>query len=179
MHQNLFLTGDIHFIDFDRKIRFGHCRVLTMKKENKKKKPKQPPQQLRRSSRHKGERSKKWNAATHNDAVDGDCDYDYDYDYDDVEEQQLRTTLAKDGYTIHDMSADGNCLFRAISDQVYDDAGMNHALVRGRICQYLASHKLDFQYFLVFAEDNDSDDDEEDNDANNFEDYMYGFIIEL
>ena len=152
-----------------------------MKKENKKKKPKQPPQQLRRSSRHKGELSTKRNAPTHNDAVDGDCDYDYDYDYDydDVEEQQLRTTLAKDGYTIHDMSADGNCLFRAISDQVYDDAGMNHVLVRGRICQYLASHQLDFQYFLVFAEDNDSDDDEEDNDANNFEDYMYGFIIEL
>lgn len=48
---------------------------------------------------------------------------------------------------IRDVSNDGNCLFRAVSDQLYgsEDA---HLKLRERACDYLVEHKDHYQYFI-------------------------------
>jgi OTU domain-containing protein 3 len=64
------------------------------------------------------------------------------------------------------MAADGNCLFRALSDQLFYDYGNHHVDVRDEIVDYMVEHKDDFVVFLVL---NDKDSDEE--DAEDFEAY--------
>lgn len=90
------------------------------------------------------------------------------------------------------MAADGNCLFRALSDQVspkhrvscdsrattspagsdssviklYSDYGNRHEQVRCEICDLLEKHKEDFSMFLVL------DEEESDEDASDFETYV-------
>jgi hypothetical protein len=71
--------------------------------------------------------------------------------------------------TIMDMDADGNCLFRALSDQLYWDFGSMHADIRSCICDYLEAFEADFSSFLVL----DDEDDEEAKDATDFETYIY------
>jgi OTU domain-containing protein 3 len=68
--------------------------------------------------------------------------------------------------TIADMAADGNCLFRALSDQIYWDYGDNHEEVRSEICDFLALHEEEFSVFLVL------DENEDDEDAADFESYI-------
>ena len=74
-----------------------------------------------------------------------------------------------DGRSIVDMNADGNCLFRSISDQLYEDYGQRHEEVRSEICAYMKEHKDDFAVFLVFE---DEDDKSQDEDAKDFETYL-------
>lgn len=62
------------------------------------------------------------------------------------------------------MAADGNCLFRSLSDQLYHDFGNNHELVRREVCDYLAGHESEFSAFLVL--------DDEDEDASDFTTYV-------
>jgi hypothetical protein len=50
-----------------------------------------------------------------------------------------------------DMDADGNCLFRALSDQLYRDFGNNHDDIRSDICDYLEAFESDFSCFLVYG----------------------------
>jgi hypothetical protein len=64
-----------------------------------------------------------------------------------------------------DMDADGNCLFRALSDQLYRDFGNNHDDIRSDICDYLEAFESDFSCFLVL------DENEQDEDAADFETY--------
>jgi hypothetical protein len=86
---------------------------------------------------------------------------------DDVE---LRDSLAVHGMEIIDISPDGNCLFRSISDQLFGDYGNNHADVRSAICDFMEKNKEDFQVFLVFEDEDDDDQQEE--DAKDFEHYI-------
>lgn len=72
--------------------------------------------------------------------------------------------------TIIDIEADGNCLFRSISDQLYHDFGSNHGEVRDEVCNFLAGHKDDFSLFLVL-DDEDAAANEE--DASDFETYVF------
>ncbi len=65
---------------------------------------------------------------------------------------------------IVEMESDGNCLFRSISHQLYEDFGDNHEEVRNEICDYLEENKVDFEIFLV------PDDDTE--DVMDFDDYV-------
>lgn len=67
---------------------------------------------------------------------------------------------------ITDMAADGNCLFRSLSDQIYWDYGNKHEEVRSDVCDFLALHKDEFSVFLVL------DENEEDEDAADFESYV-------
>jgi OTU domain-containing protein 3 len=67
-----------------------------------------------------------------------------------------------------DMAADGNCLFRSISDQLYWDYGDKHEEVRSEVCDYMAAHEDDFSVFLVL------DENEQDEDAADFESYIAG-----
>lgn len=64
------------------------------------------------------------------------------------------------------MSADGNCLFRSLSDQLYYDYGNNHEEVRSDVCDYMEEYKDDFKHFLVHDEEDD------DEDAADFETYV-------
>lgn len=57
------------------------------------------------------------------------------------------------------MNADGNCLFRALSDQLYGDYGQQHAEVRSEVCDFMADNSDDFKVFLVFEDDNGDNDD--------------------
>lgn len=53
-------------------------------------------------------------------------------------EVQFRERLAKSGYICERMAADGNCLFRALSHQVYGDAD-KHLELRNACCDYMLS----------------------------------------
>ncbi len=48
---------------------------------------------------------------------------------------------------IHDVAGDGNCLFRALADQLYN-APERHAEVRTRIMQHIEAHADDFAPFV-------------------------------
>jgi hypothetical protein len=67
--------------------------------------------------------------------------------------------------TIMDMDADGNCLFRALSDQLYWDFGSMHADIRSDISDYLEAFEEDFSSFLVL--------EDEDEDAADFDSYIH------
>ena len=68
---------------------------------------------------------------------------------------------------IIDMNADGNCLFRALSDQLNLDHGGSHDQIRTDICDYMEENKNDFSVFLVLE-----DDGKEEEDAADFESYI-------
>ncbi|GAX12057.1 OTU domain-containing protein 3 [Fistulifera solaris] len=77
----------------------------------------------------------------------------------------IRKAVEADGTrTIVDMSADGNCLFRALSDQIHGDYGNQHADVRTEVCDFMELHEDDFKVFLIL--------DEDDEDAADFESYI-------
>ena len=87
-----------------------------------------------------------------------------------AEDLKLRASITEDGSKeIIDMQADGNCLFRALSDQLYFDHGAAHEDIRADICHYLQAHETDFCHFLVL-DDEDAPPDEE--DASDFESYV-------
>ena len=67
------------------------------------------------------------------------------------------------------MQADGNCLFRALSDQLYFDHGAAHDDIRTDICHYLQAHESDFCHFLVLDDD---DVPPEEQDALDFASYV-------
>jgi len=64
------------------------------------------------------------------------------------------------------MADDGNCLFRAISDQLYYDYGNRHDEVRSEVCDYLEAREAEFKDFLVL------DETEDDEDAADFASYV-------
>jgi OTU-like cysteine protease/SEC-C motif len=74
----------------------------------------------------------------------------------------------KDGLTIADMAADGNCLFRSLSDQLYADYGNMHEEIRSDICDFMEQNKEDFQLFLVLDDDSCNEGD----DGKDFESYI-------
>lgn len=85
-------------------------------------------------------------------------------DKDDDDDTQFRNQLLNQGHLIHEMNSDGNCLFRSLSDQLYNDNGDEHGAVRSEICDYLERNKDEFQNFLLMNED--------DEDIMNIDDYV-------
>jgi hypothetical protein len=67
---------------------------------------------------------------------------------------------------IIEMVADGNCLFRSISHQLYNDYGQKHDVVRHDICTYLEENEDDFKVYLLLEDSNDGD------DVCDFDDYI-------
>lgn len=93
-------------------------------------------------------------------------------------EDDLRKVIEADGTkSIIEMSADGNCLFRSLSDQLYYDYGNRHVEVRDDVVDYMEDHKDDFVVFLVLDDQDDSDNRDSgsanDNDATDFESYCH------
>lgn len=65
--------------------------------------------------------------------------------------------LESSGLTIRDVSNDGNCFFRAVSDQLYGTEDY-HMKLRERACDYLLLHKEHYRFFV--------------DDEQSFEDYV-------
>eukprot|EP01118_Nematostelium_gracile_P017281 TRINITY_DN7332_c0_g1_i1.p1 TRINITY_DN7332_c0_g1~~TRINITY_DN7332_c0_g1_i1.p1 ORF type:complete len:311 (-),score=68.00 TRINITY_DN7332_c0_g1_i1:70-915(-) len=59
-----------------------------------------------------------------------------------------RELKEKKGLVIRQMASDGNCLFRAISDQIYGDPEM-HDQVRERCMDYMTAERDHFSQFIV------------------------------
>lgn len=70
---------------------------------------------------------------------------------------------------IIEVAADGNCLFRALADQLYYDYGQAHQDIRADICDYLQAYEADFCHFLVL---DDEDAPPEEEDAADFTQYL-------
>ncbi|KAJ0392292.1 hypothetical protein ATCC90586_009246 [Pythium insidiosum] len=59
----------------------------------------------------------------------------------------MRKRLAAIGCKLHEVDADGNCLFRALGDQLYGDQ-QQHAEIRKRVVDYIESKRDDFEPFM-------------------------------
>ncbi|KAF4032050.1 OTU-like cysteine protease domain-containing protein [Phytophthora infestans] len=69
------------------------------------------------------------------------------YVVDDDALKLMRRKLADVGCKLHEVEADGNCLFRALADQLYGDQHQ-HEDVREKIVSYLEQHRDDFEPFM-------------------------------
>ncbi|GAA93933.1 uncharacterized protein L969DRAFT_92162 [Mixia osmundae IAM 14324] len=94
------------------------------------------------------------------------------------QERSLSTTLKRLGlYAAHTLG-DGNCLFRALSDQLWGDP-VWHAHIRQQVCDYLAEHK---SRYALFVDDTDAKRPEtafEDHVADMRESGTYGSHLEI
>ena len=61
--------------------------------------------------------------------------------------QTLLQQLAPLNLTVTDVKADGNCMYRAFSLQLFGNPEQ-HELVRNQICTYVESHEDDFAPFV-------------------------------
>lgn len=77
---------------------------------------------------------------------------------------EFRRTLQDGSKTIKEMESDGNCLFRSLSDQLYNDYGKRHEQVRCEICDFLEANEDKFAAFLFL--------DEDEEDVCKFEEYV-------
>ena len=80
---------------------------------------------------------------------------------DDENFQKFSNQLAKIGLELRDITSDGNCCFRALSDQMSGNENL-HLDYRKRVCQYMRENKEEFEPFVVAL----IADDEEDNNSN-------------
>ncbi|GAA5923349.1 hypothetical protein JCM3775_007511 [Rhodotorula graminis] len=64
-----------------------------------------------------------------------------------LEERVLSSQLKDAGLYAANILGDGNCLFRALSDQLYGSPSM-HQAIRTEICNYLASHPDKYRLFV-------------------------------
>jgi OTU domain-containing protein 5 len=56
-------------------------------------------------------------------------------------ENQFRRVMALKGWKIKEMEGDGNCLFRAVSDQIYNGDQSHYDLIRQYCMDYIQSEK--------------------------------------
>jgi len=62
--------------------------------------------------------------------------------------------VEKLGLTLKDVAGDGNCLFRAIGDQIEGNPG-RHMYFRGEICDFIDNNRFDFEPFVEDDQDFD------------------------
>ena len=110
----------------------------------------------RQSQKHKNEKSNRGNHSSNKNSV---------YTKSDLE---FRRQIEANGYGIREMNADGNCMFRSLSDQLYCDFGLRYfSDVREEVVQYLEDHEDEFKFFVV-----DDDGNEDDDFSASFQDYL-------
>ena len=78
---------------------------------------------------------------------------------DDRNFEVFSTQLAKLGLQLRDVTGDGNCCFRALSDQMIGNESQ-HLDFRKRVCQYMKQNRDEFEPFIAALID-----DEDENDA--------------
>ena len=71
------------------------------------------------------------------------------------DEKKFLSILALEGLRVQEQLSDGNCLFRSIADQVYNDAN-KHFELRELTISYMKQHE---EYFKLFIEDDEPFDD--------------------
>eukprot|EP00569_Conticribra_weissflogii_P020162 CAMPEP_0171432182 /NCGR_PEP_ID=MMETSP0881-20121228/7731_1 /TAXON_ID=67004 /ORGANISM="Thalassiosira weissflogii, Strain CCMP1336" /LENGTH=413 /DNA_ID=CAMNT_0011952597 /DNA_START=136 /DNA_END=1373 /DNA_ORIENTATION=+ len=76
----------------------------------------------------------------------------------------LRQLRKERGLELYPVEGDGNCLFRAISLQVYGDENM-HGEARKRILDFMEREEDHFRNFVVADDDAEEDDDDDDDDG--------------
>ena len=60
-------------------------------------------------------------------------------------ENNFRRVLALKGMKIKEIEGDGNCLFRAISDQIYQGDQSHHDLIRQACMDYIENEREFFE----------------------------------
>ena len=63
---------------------------------------------------------------------------------DPIFQQAMKNQL---GFEIREIGDDGNCLFRAVADQVYGNQNL-HGLIRDKCCNYMEMHREKFKEFI-------------------------------
>ncbi|KAL9187297.1 hypothetical protein ACHAXT_001400 [Thalassiosira profunda] len=97
----------------------------------------------------------------------------------DDDDDKFRNTLLDQGHAIREMNADGNCLFRSLSDQLYDDAGAKHDVVRHDVCNHLSKNKEEYMHFLLMDDDDEDIVDIDEYVAKMREDGEWGGNVEV
>jgi len=54
--------------------------------------------------------------------------------------QKIMAIIQAKGMSVKKMYGDGNCLFRSLSDQLFEDNGKGHNIVRSVVCNYLSDN---------------------------------------
>ena len=75
---------------------------------------------------------------------------------DDENFQSFANQLAKLGLELRDITSDGNCCFRALSDQMTGNESL-HLDYRKRVCQYMRQFKEEFEPFVAALIEDDDD----------------------
>lgn len=74
-----------------------------------------------------------------------------------LEEQAVKSEVARLNLALRDVEGDGNCLFRALSDQIYGDQ-KRHPEMRKFTCDYLEAHEADLGYWASYCSFMDGED---------------------
>ncbi|KAI3641367.1 hypothetical protein MIR68_000497 [Amoeboaphelidium protococcarum] len=91
-------------------------------------------------------------------------------------EGELESSLQKNGLRLQQIKGDGNCLFRALSDQLHGSED-RHVEFRQMVCDYIDKHRDEFVPFLL--EEDDGNTDIEEYVAKMRQNGTYGGNIEL
>jgi hypothetical protein len=81
---------------------------------------------------------------------------------DDENFQSFSNQLAKIGLELRDITGDGNCCFRALSDQMVGDENQ-HLIYRKNVCNFMRENREDFEPFVVALI---ADNEDEENNGN-------------
>lgn len=68
--------------------------------------------------------------------------------------QKFSAQLARLGLELRDITGDGNCCFRALSDQM-NGTEAHHLEYRKRVCQYMRQSRDEFEPFVAALIDDD------------------------
>ena len=68
------------------------------------------------------------------------------------DDSALKSLLSRLNLVLKETEGDGNCLFRALSDQLYGSPSQ-HLQIRTDICNYISQHKEDFEPFVSSDEE--------------------------
>jgi len=73
---------------------------------------------------------------------------------DDTNYAPFEAQLSRIGLSLRDVVGDGNCCFRALSDQLFGNESQ-HNDIRQRTCQYMRQNRDEFQPFMAALLDDD------------------------
>ncbi|RSH92953.1 hypothetical protein EHS25_008401 [Saitozyma podzolica] len=67
-----------------------------------------------------------------------------------LEDAAVKREMSRLGLSLRDVEGDGNCLFRALSDQLYGEQN-RHPEIRKLTCDYLETHKQDMEFWVLYS----------------------------
>jgi hypothetical protein len=98
---------------------------------------------------------------------------------DDNNFKKFTEQLSKIGLELRDITGDGNCLFRALSDQL-DGNESNHLTYRKQVCDYMRQNRDEFEPFVIgLADEIDENKKKKSEAANKKEDLFEKYVRNL